>query len=236
MTETFDEQNETFGTENLSQNLLIGALQSIIIIASAVTTFGFFATYAPNVFSILPHAQSRAIASGVFGILLLDLACLGWSLTGRREAPQTLKQISIANGMSSVLLVGAVGTSIVFILLSTSFVNLGGQALGLTQLFGTIIILLATGLNFVGAFLYQRYSVKAESRQASARTQAILRQHVYNRTQKLLVVETPKMADAIVEANVPAQIDRYIASATGTPQQNTNGNRLNKPAVKIPKV
>lgn len=211
----YDGDDDGFGSHNTAQNIIVGALLAVIVIASIVTTFGFFAEFAPNVVSFLDSARARAIASGIFGVLLLDIACLGWALTARRDAPQTMKQISIANGMSALLLLGAVGTSIVYILLSTTLVSLSGTALSLTQMFGTAIMLVAVGANFVGGWLYTRNSVSAEQKAEAAKVNARIRARVYEQARRRIHEQEDALAAEIVGANMPLAERRFVSAMTG---------------------
>jgi hypothetical protein len=99
--------------------LVLGAMLLIFAAASMITTFAFFATYAPGLGDVLHPAYGWAIA-GAMGVLLFDLAGLGWTVLRARNS-DTTRQFVIATAAAVVTIILALLTSALQVLLSTSF-------------------------------------------------------------------------------------------------------------------
>lgn len=105
--------NSTFG------RFVLGVMLLIFAAASMITTFSFFVTYAPGLGAVL-HPTYGPYIAGALGVLLFDLAGLGWTVLRARNS-DTTRQFVIATGAAVVTIALALLTSALQVMLSSSF-------------------------------------------------------------------------------------------------------------------
>lgn len=122
-------------------------------LASMITTFSFFAVYAPGLGSVL-HPDFAPFVAGTLGVVLFDLAGLGWTVLRARNSDSTA-QFWIATAAAVATISLALLTSALYVLLSSSFdVGLYGAAGELTtfgqimQIVGVVTMTAGFVLNF----------------------------------------------------------------------------------------
>lgn len=137
---------------------------------SAITTWGFFSSYASAIGNFAGPGAAPLVA-GLIGVLLLDAGALGWSYVRSRAATSS-GQMSVALVAAVADLLMSLATSALYIVLSTSFeTGLRDTAGALTQ-FGQLInyggvavVTLALMVNFASVFVWQH--VGADTRKAT---------------------------------------------------------------------
>jgi hypothetical protein len=146
-------------TQSTFGKFVLYMMLAVFALASMVTTFSFFVTYAPRLGAALHPVYGPYIA-GMLGVVLFDLAGLGWTVLRARNS-DTTRQFVIATGAAVAAIILALLTSGLQVLLSTSF-DVGiyqangsltefGQAMQLT---GVIVMTLGFVLNFGAIALY----------------------------------------------------------------------------------
>ena len=140
----FDIEN----TQSIFGKFVLYAMLVVFALASMVTTFSFFATYAPRLGEAIHPAYGGYIA-GCLGILLFDLAGLGWTVLRARNS-DTTKQFVIATLAAGITISLSLLTSGLQVLLSTSFdVGLYDSVNNLTR-FGQAMQLMGVGTMTLG--------------------------------------------------------------------------------------
>src|SRR5690606_38194057 len=99
--------------------LVLGAMLIAFALASMATTYSFFATYAPRLGAVI-HSAYAPFVAGTLGVLLFDLAGLGWTVLRARNS-DTSRQFVIAT-VAAVATIGlALLASALYVILSSSF-------------------------------------------------------------------------------------------------------------------
>ena len=146
-------------TPSIFGKFVLYVMLAIFTCASMITTFSFFVTYAPRLGDVL-HPTYGPYIAGALGVILFDLAGLGWTVLRTRNS-DTTRQFVIATGAAVMTITLALLTSGLQVLLSTSF-DVGlytsensltrfGQAM---QLIGVITMTLGFILNFAAIATY----------------------------------------------------------------------------------
>lgn len=153
---TFDSSLDDLQVETSSSTfgkIVLGAMLIAFAAASMATTFSFFAVYAPALGSVI-HADYAPYVAGALGVLLFDLAGLGWTVLRARNS-DTSRQFVIASIAAVATISLALLTSALYVLLSSSFdVGLYDAAGRLTsfgetmQIVGVTTMTLGFVLNF----------------------------------------------------------------------------------------
>lgn len=152
-----DFQPET--SSSVFGKFVLGAMLVVFAAASMLTTFSFFAIYAPGLGRVL-HPTYAGEISGLLGVLLFDAAGLGWTVLRSRNS-DTSRQFVIAT-IAAVTTIGlAVATSALYVILASSFdVGLYDAANQLTRFgqtmqgAGVITMTLGFALNFSAIAAY----------------------------------------------------------------------------------
>jgi hypothetical protein len=180
----------TFGRFILYAMLLIFAA------ASMITTYAFFAVYAPGLGEAL-HPGYGAIIAGVLGVVLFDLAGLGWTVLRARNS-DTTRQFVIATAAAVVTIFLALLTSGLQVLLSTSFdvgLYLADGSLsefGRTmQLTGVVVMTLGFVLNFaaIAAYVNSSKDITAATQNTQLRAYVTAGRFAADRARAQLVTE-----------------------------------------------
>ena len=146
----------------------------VFLAASMITTFSFFYTYAPGLGRVI-HPDYAGYVAGTMGVLLFDLAGLGWTVLRSRNS-DTTHQFTIATLAAITTIVLSLITSGLYVALSSAF-DIGlyttggslsqfGQAM---QIAGVAIMTLGFVLNFGAIAAY--VNVSRETAQAVHQTQ-----------------------------------------------------------------
>lgn len=148
-----EDTTSTFG------KFVLYAMLSVFAIASMITTFSFFVTYAPRLGEVL-HPTYGGYIAGALGVILFDLAGLGWTVLRARNS-DTTRQFVIATGAAVATIILALLTSGLQVFLSTSFdVGLYSPDGSLSdfgrimQLVGVVVMTLGFVLNFAAIAAY----------------------------------------------------------------------------------
>lgn len=113
---------EIESANTITGRVALWSMLAIFTLASAATTYSFFATYSPGLGAAL-HSGFAGIVSGALGVVLFDLAGLGWTVL-RSSNSDTNKQFWIATAAAIVTIGLSLVASGMYVLLSTSF-NVG---------------------------------------------------------------------------------------------------------------
>lgn len=146
-------------TKSVFGRAVMGAMLAVFAAASMITTFGFFVTYAPGLGETL-HPTYGAYIAGALGVLLFDLAGLGWTVLRARNS-DTTQQFVIATGAAVVTIILALLVSALQVVLSSAFdvglyladgrLSAFGENMQLT---GVIVMTLGFVLNFAAIAAY----------------------------------------------------------------------------------
>jgi hypothetical protein len=136
----FGDMDTTGG--GMAKIVLIGMVV-LFAFASALTTFSFFATYAPGIGSMF--GEWGWIVAGLSGVLLLDIAGFAWSYVRSRNATTTT-QFNIATIAAGSTIISSVVVSFLYVLLSANLET------GITAADGTLTSF-GTGLNALGVLI-----------------------------------------------------------------------------------
>ncbi len=199
------------GQKNAGQNLVLAAFQVVVVLLSMLTSFLFFSQFVGSLGSFLSNPTYQALASGLIGVILLDAGALAWLKTSHRDGEQTPEQITLARLTATILLALSVGSSLAYLMLTTSFVK-DARLLGYVDVAGLVIAAGALGLNFTSAFLYAAWSPNARRKHMTAVTGAMLTEEVYSATARRLLENRERLVNQVIEANVPV-IERGFLSA-----------------------
>ena len=160
MSENFDGMDfEVPTTSSTFGKFILGAMLVAFSLASMITTFSFFVTYAPGLGEVL-HAEYGPYIAGALGVMLFDLAGLGWTVLRARNS-ETSPQFVIAT-LAAVVTIGlALLTSALQVLLSSAFdVGLYDAGGGLSQfgqamqITGVVVMTAGFVLNFAAIAAY----------------------------------------------------------------------------------
>lgn len=143
---------------------------------SAATTFQFFATYAPGLGAWFTP-NDPGLAAGIFGVLLLDLACLVWAFLSRDKfSTKTQQDVSFVTAVAT--LAGSLIVSFLYVVLSldlngaaSQLASDGGQTLigRLLYILAVVVMALAFSGNFAAAWIYSAKSRGAIAAEAAAK-------------------------------------------------------------------
>lgn len=100
--------------------VILIAMLGAFAVASMITTFSFFAEYAPRIGTMI-HAGFAAEIAGVMGVILFDAAGLGWTALRAYNA-DTVRQFAIATMGAIVTIALALGVSALYVIFSTDLV------------------------------------------------------------------------------------------------------------------
>lgn len=196
---------------------VLGAMLALFAAASMLTTFGFFATYAPGLGAVI-HEDYGAYIAGALGVLLFDLAGLGWTVL--RAHSDTTRQFVIATVAAIVTIALALLTSALQVLLSSSFdvgLYLADGSLsefGYTiQLTGVIVMTLGFVLNFAAIAAYVNTSRDVTAAVQAAQLRAYMAAGRFAADQARAQLVTRQTVSSIMR-----QLPEYAARAA---QQNS---------------
>lgn len=99
--------------------LVLASMLIVFAAASMLTTYSFFAVYAPGLGQVLHPAYAGQI-SGLLGVLLFDCAGLGWTVLRSRDS-DTSEQFVIATVAAVATISLALLTSALYVVLASSF-------------------------------------------------------------------------------------------------------------------
>lgn len=222
-------------TQSTFGRFILGIMLFVFALASMVTTFSFFVTYAPRLGEVL-HPTYGAYIAGALGVILFDLAGLGWTVLRARNS-ETSKQFVIATGAAVVTIGLALLTSALQVLLSSSFdvglydpeggLSAFGQAMQLT---GVIVMTLGFVLNFAAIAAYvntsrgvtqavQNTQLKAyvtAGRFAADKERALL---VTQQTLQGIKRQLPAYAARAGQENTTGYVNRSFAGLVSSPPE-----------------
>ena len=204
--------------------LVLGAMLLIFAAASMITTFGFFASYAPGLGDVI-HPEFGWVIAGVMGVVLFDLAGLGWTVLRARNS-DTSKQFVIATAAAVLTITLALLTSGLQVVLSSTFdvglyladgsLSAAGQNLQMT---GVIVMTLGFVANFaaIAAYINTSRDITAAVQQTQlaaymtgarfaadqARAEIVTRQ-----TLAAIMAQLPQVARTAGAKNRDAYLDR----------------------------
>lgn len=168
------------GDSDLGDRVIETAFTLAAILASAASSFGFFATYAPALFAWV-SVQWSPYLSGAVGALFLEGGSIVWRRLQLRRA-RTRDQQSVAKAMFVFDLVLAAATTALFLLLKTTLAAGVYDAAGRLTDFGQfvtgagiVVMTLALVVNFTAAAVFGYFSEPAADARQSARLAAIER-------------------------------------------------------------
>ena len=196
---------------------LVYLLGIVFFLLSALTTFQFFQNYAASI-GAWAGADMGPYVAGVVGVVLLDFATLAWSYV-RAKASSTRAQMTVALSISVICLVLSIGTSALYVGLSTTLqsgvYDPAGQLTQLGEILnyaGVAVIVLALGGNFFALYMFQNKS--ADIQQAAQNTSLAARvtqgrfladearaKMVIQRTLNEIFASLPEVADGAAAAH-----------------------------------
>ena len=219
---------------------LVYLLGIVFFLLSALTTFQFFQNYAASI-GAWAGADMGPYVAGVVGVVLLDFATLAWSYV-RAKASRTRAQMTVALSISVICLVLSIGTSALYVGLSTTLqsgvYDPAGQLTQLGEILnyaGVAVIVLALGGNFFALYMFQNKS--ADIQQAAQNTSLAARvtqgrfladearaKMVIQRTLNEIFASLPEVADGAAAAHSQG----YFSSKMGRqalPRPGANGHQ-----------
>jgi len=203
------------GNSNASQNYLIGALFLIIYIISATTSALFFARNLPSYFAGLIDNDALAfLVTGAMGAMFLDTAAIGWHYISKRDADQTIEQISIARGAFVILGLMALLASGVYILMEYRFKGtlIEGSAGVALNMLAVLLITGALTINMGALLAYQHSSPAGKAKRYQAAMKARMFDRVANATERAQQEIEDQLVADIIAQNLPQwQIDTLNA-------------------------
>lgn len=217
---------------SIAGKIVLYAMLGVFALASMITTFSFFFTYAPGLGSVV-HPTMAGYVAGAMGVILFDLGGLGWTVLRSRNS-DTTHQFVIATGAALLTIGLSLLTSALQVLLSTSLdVGLYDAAGQLTafgqsiQIGGVIVMTLGFVVNFGAIAAYVNLSsgtTAAVQRSllkgmANAGKFAIDEQRtrlVIGRTMKGVMAQLPSVANSAAAANTDEYLQRSFNRVGGS--------------------
>lgn len=242
-----DDLVEDEGSGRTAARWLAGALVVIFFTLSALTTYMFFANYAPAL-GAFAGAELAPYVAGVIGFICLDFAALAWGYV-RAKAATTGAQMTVALGISALDLVLGLATSALYVVLSTTLSSGVRAADGtlsqfgfILNLAGVLVITLALVANFAAIYAYQNSSADVRSAAASTTLAAVVHagrvkadtaraRMIVQRTLAEIMDELPDAADSQAATNRAGYFAQTMrrglpaGDASADPVHSTNGAR-----------
>lgn len=223
------EDLEIESSGSIAGKIVLGAMLLVFTIASMITTFSFFVTYAPGLGQVI-HPEYGAYIAGGLGVLLFDLAGLGWTVL-RSQNSDTQHQFVIATMAAVVTIFLALFVSGLQVVLSTSFdvglylsdgsLSKFGESM---QLIGVGTMTLGFVLNFAAIAAYvnvskgvtaatQQTQLKAFVNAAQFKLDQERARLVTGRTMEGVFKDLPRQADNAGQRNTEHYMDRAFGTS-----------------------
>ena len=202
----------------------------ILILISAVATFGFFSQFNANFLSSILPQTLAAIGAGAVGVALLEGGVIWWHYLSLNDA-DTQKQINLAKWGYVFSLVLSVGITAVYMLLTSSLIGpfITVDFMDKVSLAGLVIIVAAVVVQFVLSREYDRASSNTtkSKHQANIRAAQNKASHVieFEHTQQRLersVDEIRRQLPDTAQRQATRARDAFLADQTEL-QQNGRG-------------
>jgi hypothetical protein len=203
---------------------VLWAMLLVFAAASMITTFGFFANYAPGLGDIIHPDYGWAIA-GIMGVVLFDVAGLGWTVLRARNS-DTSQQFVIATVAALLTITLALVTSGLQVILASAFdvglyltdgsLSAAGQNMQLT---GVIVMTTGFVANFAAIAAYINASKEISTAVQNTQLAAYLTgakfaadqaraQIVTQQTLQAIMQQLPQVARTAGAKNRDAYLDR----------------------------
>lgn len=194
---------------------------ALVVSISGITTFLFYATYVEALVpaSMVRDPMIRALITGAVGLLLLEGAALLWQRVLTHGSTRTAEQQQIADVGSIVALVGGVGMSISYLILSTNLITDQG-VIEMAGILGLLVIVIATAIQFICVWLFVHHSFSATQRrdQLQATAEAM---NAYRKRQKAHWRDAAqRLADEAFVGNRPHDEQAVLVALQGMHQYN----------------
>ena len=200
----------------------------IVLLISAVTSFGFFHTFFDGLIPAVDTSVSSLI-SGLVGVLVADVATAVWLILYLQHA-ETAEQRAISLIMTVVTFLQSAAASISYLVLTANG-NLteASQTADTVSTFALVFVVVAVVANFGAVLAYQRFSQEnktavreAERRDRLQQTEdeqaAYLDELVSQKVQELLVTQAETLATdqakRIYQRFYQAEIIKYADTQT----------------------
>jgi hypothetical protein len=222
-------------TQSTAGKFVLYLMLGVFALASAWTTFSFFMTYAPRLGTSIHPAYGPYIA-GALGVVLFDLAGLGWTVLRARNS-DTSRQFVIATTAAVITIALALTVSALQVLFSASLdVGMYGADGALTQ-FGSImhgfsVVVMTAGfvVNFgaITAYVNSSKDVSQAIQNTQLRAYMASGQFAADRARAQLVTEQtleqimrqlPSLAATAGQHNAAGYVDASFAGITPSATQ-----------------